>query len=44
MMCENYRHKMVGKYPISYCAKYNNACRVEVKKLCQLHNELESEE
>lgn len=35
MRCENYRHKMVGKYPISYCSKYNNACRVEVKKPCQ---------
>lgn len=39
-MCENYKHKMVGKYPISYCSKYNNACTVEVERPCQLHTEI----
>lgn len=35
MNCKNYKYKMVRKYCIGYCSKYNNACRVQVKKPCQ---------
>lgn len=35
MNCKNYKYKTIKNYCLGYCSKYNNTCRVEVKKPCQ---------